>query len=298
MAFEESLRKRFQEKKLSDSTITYYIASLRRLSNGKLTSLAFLKDMDAVGEKIAKYAPSTQKSMYALICASLTLEPKMSKAVKTFYHDKMMESMRAKKKEIEEGPTKTAKQEANWISWDDVRAKLRELREKATSFNGALDYLVLALYSMIPPRRNKDFLLMRVVSKATDDLDKSNNYLDVSTKKFYFNRFKTHKKYGQQVEDIPDDLFDAIKVYLGFHPDANKKIPPNGIKLLVYRDGSELTTINGITRILNRIFGKNIGATMLRHIYLTDKYGSKLKEMKEDADAMGHSTTQQREYVV
>lgn len=298
MTFEESLHKRFQEKKLSDATAKYYISSLRRLSDGKLTSLAFLKDTHAIEEKIKKYAPSTQKSLFALICAALTLEPKMSKAVKSFYHDKMMESMRAKKKEIETGPTKTAKQEANWISWDDVQAKLRELRERATTFGGALDYLVLSLYTMIPPRRNKDYLLMRVIAGATGDLDKANNYLDVTHKKFYFNRFKTDKKYGQQVEDVPEDLFDAIKLYLKFHPDAGKKIPPNGIKLLVYSNGDELTTINGITRILNRIFGKKIGATMLRHIYLTDKYGSKLKEMKEDADAMGHSTTQQREYVV
>jgi hypothetical protein len=36
---------------------------------------------------------------------------------------------------------------------------------------------------------------------------------------------------------------------------------------------------------------------MLRHIFLTNKYGDTLKEMEDDASAMGHSVSQQREYV-
>ena len=36
---------------------------------------------------------------------------------------------------------------------------------------------------------------------------------------------------------------------------------------------------------------------MLRHIYLTNKYGDDINEMKKDAEAMGHSTTEQKEYI-
>ena len=52
---------------------------------------------------------------------------------------------------------------------------------------------------------------------------------------------------------------------------------------------------NGITRILNKIFGKKVGSSMLRHIYLSSKYN--ITEMKEDADAMGHSTKEQKDYL-
>ena len=36
---------------------------------------------------------------------------------------------------------------------------------------------------------------------------------------------------------------------------------------------------------------------MLRHIYLSSKYGDTLEEMKQDTNAMGHSLNQQRDYI-
>jgi hypothetical protein len=61
------------------------------------------------------------------------------------------------------------------------------------------------------------------------------------------------------------------------------------IPFLVYDDGKPLDKINSITRVLNGIFHKRIGASMLRHIYLSSKYGNQLQEMKNDANVMGHS---------
>jgi integrase len=113
-----------------------------------------------------------------------------------------------------------------------------------------------------------------------------------------FNRFKTAKKYGQQKETIPAELWDAVSAYLKFHPLMKKRLPKSAcIKFLVKADGTPLNSANGITRLLNKAFGRKIGSSMLRHIFLTDKYGSTLKEMEDDAAAMGHSVSQQREYV-
>jgi hypothetical protein len=36
---------------------------------------------------------------------------------------------------------------------------------------------------------------------------------------------------------------------------------------------------------------------MLRHVYLSSKYGDTMKEMEEVADEMGHSTAVQKEYI-
>ena len=57
--------------------------------------------------------------------------------------------------------------------------------------------------------------------------------------------------------------------------------------------------MNVITRIFNRIFSPNkIGSSMLRHMYLSSKYGTIAKEMSEDAKMMGHSVgTAQEIYV-
>jgi hypothetical protein len=50
--------------------------------------------------------------------------------------------------------------------------------------------------------------------------------------------------------------------------------------------------------MLNKVFGKKVGSSMLRHIYLSGKYGNELEEMKKDAEAMGHSVSQQKEYIL
>jgi hypothetical protein len=70
------------------------------------------------------------------------------------------------------------------------------------------------------------------------------------------------------------------------------------IPFLVYDDGKPLDKINSITRVLNGIFKKNIGSSMLRHSYLSSKYGSVRQDMADDAKAMSHSIgTQQTNYV-
>lgn len=60
------------------------------------------------------------------------------------------------------------------------------------------DYVVVALYSLFPPRRNKDFVNMKVVPKLPKDLEPETNYLVGSNKRreFVFNSYKTRKTYG------------------------------------------------------------------------------------------------------
>ena len=41
--------------------------------------------------------------------------------------------------------------------------------------------------------------------------------------------------------------------------------------------------------ILNKIFNKKIGSSMLRNMYLTNKYGKIMKEMKDDVKDMSTS---------
>jgi hypothetical protein len=93
--------------------------------------------------------------------------------------------------------------------------------------------------------------------------------------------------------DINDNkpLLDVIATYLKFHPSKGK----GEYKFLVGADGSALSSVNSITRVLNKIFGKQIGSSMLRHIYLSSKYN--IEEMKKDADAMGHTLGTQKEYL-
>jgi integrase len=305
------IKQLMDERKVAESTANAYIKSLYAL-NGKKSfkNLTFLKDTEAIDAKIAEYAETTQRALLATIVSVLSLIKNKPTFKKVFnhYYEAMMKRSEAVR--AEEGKNeKSEKQRENWISWKQIEERKGELKEEVekaskgktatlNDFEKILQYVVLSIYTDIQPRRNQDYLDMYIVKKWNDKMPQDKNYLDMTSRKFIFHKYKTAKKHGTQTHDIPDSLWDAINKYLKYHPlwkgVAKRKNDP--VKFLVGFDGAPLTAVNAITRILNRIFGKKIGSSLLRHIYISDKYGDLIEEQKEDAEAMGHSVAQQRDY--
>ena len=58
---------------------------------------------------------------------------------------------------------------------------------------------------------------------------------------------------------------------------------------------------NGTSKILAKVgmrkFHKRLGSSLLRHSYLTHKYGEDQKQKEKDADIMGHSLQMQNDYI-
>ena len=302
-----NLAKELKEKKgVADSTANAYIRAMFLL-NGKqpFKNLTFLKKTDDVAELVKDYADNTIKLIYSSIVSVLSLfkEKPAYKKVYNFYYEKMMGKAKEMKDAGAESSNKTEKQKENWISWEEVKekgdalgsavagfGKKRSLTEQ--EFETLLHYTILALYTETQPRRNQDYLDMMVV-KAMPKVAE-HNYLVITKgkpSKFIFNIYKTAKKYGQQTLDIPPTLAEILKLYLKFHP-QKKETPHN---FLVSYDGSPIVAQNAITRVLNKVFGKKVGSSMLRHIFLSTKYD--IKEMEKDATAMGHSVEEQKKYM-
>ena len=176
----------------------------------------------------------------------------------------------------------------------EQRKQMAELAAKKSltqkEMEEVLQALVLSLYVCIQPRRNQDYLNMEVVKKWDDGMPKDRNYLDMTGERFIFNKYKTAKKYGKQEVSIPEELLGVLVAYLKHHPMSKQKSFP----FLLNAKGEPLTAVNSITRILNKTFKKKLGSSMLRHIFLTDKYGEQKNEMAEDAEAMGHSVAEQQ----
>jgi integrase len=257
---------------------------------------------------IDTYAPSTQGNQYAVLVAALSPHAKKAAYKKAFEHwrSKMVDYKAAK--DGEPAHAKTEKEGEAWLSWDEVEERKDSLKKDVAAFATAkhitahqfdtlLQYVVLSLYSDLPPRRNQDFLDMYVVKKWSEDMPADRNYYDMATHQFIFNKYKTAKTYGQQTVEVPNTeeapLQRTLATLIKFHPLGKQK----EFKLLVKADGSNLNTVNAITRLLNRIFGKKIGSSMLRHLFLSSKYGEVNKEMEADAAAMGHSTSEQKDYI-
>jgi hypothetical protein len=302
-----------EKKEVAESTANAYVKSLYML-NGKapFKTLTFVKDTEGIDKKIAEYADNTQKALYTTLTSVLSLfkDKPTYKKVYAYYYEKMMGKAKDMKENGGDTSEKTTKEKDNWIDWKVVQEKHKELGDAVSKFVSSknitpeqfsilLHWVILSLYTEIQPRRNQDYLDMWVVKKWKDDillLPKDKNYLDLATHQFIFNKFKTQKTYGQQKIAIPEELMRVVQLYLKHHPLVKgNKTKTTEFKFLVFPDGSPLTAVNAITRILNRVFGKKIGSSMLRHIFLSSKYD--IKEMETDASAMGHSVEEQKKYL-
>jgi len=85
-----------------------------------------------------------------------------------------------------------------------------------------------------------------------------------------------------------------INVYVKFHPLIDPKDKKFDVPFLVNYDGMPLEGVSAITKILNKIFQKKVGCSMLRHMYLSEKYGKVSADMANDAKAMSHSLSMQK----
>lgn len=301
-----------EERKVAESTAALYIKNLWTINGGKeFNNLSFLRKTDEVEKKLEEYADTTRKTYLASIVSVLSLvkDKPTYKKVHQHYHDKMMSaSADHKEKEKESNGEKTQKQKDNWMDWDTVLKVKTDLYNTvkgfvgqkaltAQQFNELLSLMILSLYTDVPPRRNQDYTDMFVVGKWNDKMDTSKNYLDLLGSQFVFNKYKTAKKYGTQIVDFQkaDMLKDILTMYLKHHPLHKGKVTKNTeFRFLAYQDGAPLSAVNSITRILNKSFGKRVGSSMLRHIYLSSKYADIKDEQQRDADAMGHSVAEQQ----
>lgn len=302
-----------EKKDTTQSTVNAYLRMLSVLNDKvPFKSLAFLRNKEGILNKLSTLAESTQKTNLAAIVSVLsTVADKPTyKSLHKYYLEKMMEKIKATPPSNNE---KTDKQEQNWIDWKDILEvsedqweKVKDFASKKTltpdEYDKLLQALVLALYVYIPPRRNQDYLNMVIVKKIKEDMPEDLNYLDVSADKFVFYKYKTAKKYGKQTIEIPandesNHLGHILAIYLKHNPLYKQSKGKQPAPFLVSHDGKVFSAINSITRLLNKIFGKKVGSSMLRHIFLSDKYGKTLDEQKEDSAAMGHSLNQQRDYI-
>jgi len=307
--FKNELIAKMRAKNLADSSIGMYIRNLEKLNNDMpLKNLKFLQNPAEIMKKLENYKENTKRGYIISICSSLStdLTTKAKKKLYDEYFKIMIDKNKQLKDETAENK-KTETQAQNWIDWDEVKEKYEQLKEKVaelagkkelnpTQYNTLLSYMILSLYYHNPPRRNQDYQKMAIVKSELPDL--SMNYLDYDKREFIFNIFKTAKKEGQQRQPIAPELFDIVNLYLKHHPILKGKKPSKvPVPFLVYYNGGQLDKVNSITRILNKIFGKAVGSSMLRHSFLSGKYGEVLKSQKEDSAAMGHSLSQQKEYI-
>ena len=242
--------------------------------------LEFLKDTGKVIDWIetSKYALNSRKAIYIAIVGTL-------KAQEGYDLQPYRAKMDSYNKEVTanyETQTLSAVEEGKYLPWSDILDAVEKARLAVEDVWTLQEYIILALYTMMPPVR-LDYGEMKVV--PVEPAEPVGNYLVWSKKPyFYFSDYKTFKVYGVMRIQLKPALVNELEEWLRY-PDQY---------LLVDRSGSPLGAValgQLIISTFQKHCGKKIGVSMLRHSYISYVRAKELPIKQSDALAhqMMHS---------
>lgn len=291
MSFRDEISDKLKEKRpsLSASSLKTYVSILYNLKK-KLDgedSLKFFEEDEKILDFLKDKEPQTRKT---------TLSALFVLTGKSSYNDLMLTDCRHTN-EIYKQQKKTQKQEEGWMTIQEIQTVYDELFTTVTAmfskkllanYQTIIHFILLSCLgagvSGLPPRRSLDYTEMKV---KNFDVNKDNYYRNGV---FYFNIYKTSKTYGQQTLDVKSLAPEFNKI-------LKKWVTVNPTDYLLFSSVEKKLEPSQVTRMIGNILGKNISTDLLRHIYLTEKYGKVQEEMKTDSEAMGHDTQTQALYI-
>ena len=272
-------------KPISESTKKAYTTAIRQLRNlttAPVTDVKTIKDtLDAT-----TYSDSSKNVIY---CAIKALHSEELTEEQKEQYKQIIHAIIDKKRSLP-SQTATETQKAKMIDWADVLA-LRENLKSYEDFRTHMNYVIVCLYSMFPPRR-LEYCKMRIVESDPTLTVPTENLYVLNPPTFIFAEYKTFKTYGVQRFAVPADLAEVLKIFIETW---------NLTYVLQTTAGEPLNNHSLGTRIIS-IFEtnvkKSVGASMLRHSFTTSlRQGEKpLRLQKEIAERMGHSVLMNQEY--
>ena len=303
---ELTLSEILDKKNITESSKKLYISNFKRLNDGEpVKNFKFILDIEKIKNKIEHFKPNTRRNYIISITSLLNDLKKINEKKYGKIYNEYYKLLLELNSDLKDATSKTTNEKENWLSQEEIKnihnsnmTILDEIKNKRIiteqQYNKLLDLVILSLYTLQPPRRNIDYMNMNVVKKYDKETHgETENFLDLFNKQFIYNNYKTAGTYKTQKVNINDDLFNIIKVYLKY-----KNIKDNNVPFLTDYEGEPFIQINSLTRKLNNIFNQKIGSSMLRKLYLTDKYKDVIDNLKQDAKDMGTSSeTIQNNYV-
>ena len=193
------------------------------------------------------------------------------------------------------------RQEANYVSIDEVQAKFESMVTQGAvvvhkTLKGSMQVLLMGFYTHVLPKRS-DYGALKVFRRAdkptTDRYAGNSVYLPSSKKTkrravIVLRQHKTSSKYAEIIEEIPPPLVAQLEASLEAWPRDY---------VFVDRSGNPFTN-NGFTKYVIRTFaalfdGRGAGTSLLRHAYISERvdFNRMSLEQREDiARLMGHTT--------
>ena len=174
---------------------------------------------------------------------------------------------------------------------DKMSIDLSEEPKTIMEHNLWKSHLIFKTHTILPLRNEVGTLIVMSPSKMKlldKDYIKKNNFLmmgkGAKITSIVLNDYKTDHLYDTKTIPFPESLNKVYKRYM-------KKFKiKTGMPLINWTRAQQSSNLTNISR---RYINVPLSSQMLRHIYLTDKYGKVKLEMMEDASVSGHSTNTQ-----
>ena len=281
----ESIIQQIKEtRKITQSTLNLYQRNIRRLMKEANSEDVNIFTSDETISKLLCQSNNTLANYLATSLVVLGLD-------KTKNKDRI-EQLNARLKDVNKNiKNGSMKKDTEIIKWktivelaDNYRVKFFKTKQ---SKQEASESLLLNFYTLFPPQRSEVFSNLKVVVSKTEPVDTENNYLwKKNNTSFYIvlNKYKTVNKHGKMIEQISDKTL--IKMIHKFITDFNPAY-------LFENDKGPLKPSN-ISNILCKItkpIGDCLSSSSFRHIYLTEKYGSVMKNLESDTQIMGNTSS-------
>jgi len=287
---------------LKESSINLYITNLKKIyreieCNGRkeqicnFDNLNFLNDYERVMQTLEDENANTKKNRLIAIVVSLQATKANPKLIEKY--TKEMIELAEQSNEKYKKQEKTEKQKENWVDYEDLvnlanemlaRLKNNSILSKdeltRAEYNLLQEYILIRFYLSFPLRN--DLADVKVISDKSEDNKKDNFlFVDGDNISLLLNDYKTVKTFGPQEYNIDKKFSKIIRIFL--------KHNKSGF-FITKSNRTEAITPNGITKLLNRLFkrelNKTISTSMIRHITATydkrnDKTLAELEELKK-----------------
>ena len=295
-------------KQLSDVTLRSYMSNFNVLS-AILNKSDFqeIADMDTTDVLLAIKQASLGKKI-------VTLRGYVSAMTNLFrYHlvaaDPAREKLyKAAEKEVARNVNNL--QESNETSdritragktWKDI-IELRD--EEKRKDDGGHFHLLLAMYTLIPPRRVGEYAVTEVYFDEAPEDAASRNYVllksgDQGASTMHMNYYKTVRSLGPYTARLPAELERVIRKNMSRF-ERPEGTPP---RLILNEAGQVMASSTHMSAYVRRNFMQRIGTpllvTDLRHIFITDYLSKqhKVSDRKKVGRAMGHDILSQIKYL-
>ena len=290
-SFRESIKEQLLENRpnLSASSVKTYTSTLANLltkiptiNQNKLNVNMFTTKHKQIMKFMVDFSSSKRKSILSalyIVTGNMIYNEKMKEDMSAVYDDYKTQK-------------KTAKEEKNWIEWEDVLQLHSTLTREAGSIllkprinnaeiNKLNRFILLSVYTMIPPRRIQDMQLMQIRNYDSE----TDNHYNIDTGDFVFHKYKTAGVYGSQTININGSKLQSfIEVWMD--------INDSDFLIVSERDHDSGVKGSNLTSMLNSIFDSNVSVSMLRKSFLSYTYKDiDLLKMEKLATQMGHSSS-------